>query len=515
MARAASGALAELRRAYHGLDSIESFYSQADRTQHELFEALNRAYAHEVFAKLFALKLTNLAVARRLFATKEAAVASRPIQLMLDPANNCQLHCPGCVHTSTENHDKFDWPGGILTSDLYAHYIDSLGPFAFAAVLYNYGEPLLNVNTPDFIRTAKSYLLSTMTSTNLLLVRDPDDLVKSGLDYLIASIDGTTQATYEQYRRGGDIESCFANLRALIEAKRRLNRRTPYIVWQYLTFEHNVHEVDRALTMAAQLGVNELLVATPFDVGFDDPSIRAVSSPKAGRYVLHGSPTRMHDIADVPRRSTTVDRLFEAPWASRAPAGAVGADAASASEWTCSWLYQSMTIDANGRVTPCCGAPSIGLHNYIYGNLQDPGNRDWFNSERYMLSRLAYRNRPAYEQTLASLPPIAAVDSPDRPAERGRRRLPLFDQGRAPYCASCTRVPAPTYDIANGVPMDVHSIDPLRVVPRSDVVFWANWHDQRSATRLGRAWRASRARVPTMWRASSARIKAYMNSLDH
>jgi hypothetical protein len=51
----------------------------------------------------------------------------------------------------------------------------------------------------------------------------------------------------------------------------------------------------------------------------------------------------------------------------------------------------------------------------------------------------------------------------------------MFDEGRAPYCASCKQVPEPVYHTAQGVPTDVASIDYLGVLPADDVQFWASW----------------------------------------
>jgi pyruvate-formate lyase-activating enzyme len=466
-------AFSELRTSFNARDPLPEFMDLADDVQEALYETLNRSYRHETFSKILAIKVTNLAVARRLYATKEVGVISRPMQLMLDPANNCQLHCPGCVHTSTENRGRFDWPSGLMAPDMFSRYLDSLGPFAFCAVFYNYGEPLLNVHTPDYIRAAKAYLLSTMTSTNLMLVRDPDDLVDSGLDYLVASIDGVSQQAYDQYRRGGDVAECFANMRRIVEAKRKRNSPTPYIVWQYLTFEHNVHEVEQAVTLAREIGINELLVATPFEVTFDDPSIHGVTSDKRGQYIINGGPTRQHSIARVPSRSQVVEDHFRQSWKARLSTVADVEAPPTTSDWTCGWLYQGMTVDAVGRVMPCCGAPSVGIRNYVYGSLQDEG--DWFNSERYTLSRLAYRNRQSYEESVKNPGKAPTAPGAGTQSVGSRVRLPMFDEGRAPYCASCQRVPAPAYQTSQGVPLDVASMDPEGVLPGSDIEFWSQW----------------------------------------
>ena len=138
---------------------------------------------------------------------------------------------------------------------MFADFMRRYGPYAIETAFYNYGEPLLNPNTPKFIRLAKTYLLLTSLSTNMGVKHfDPDAYVASGLDYMILSIDEATQSTYEKFRRKGDIETVFSNVRSLVRARTQMGSRTPIVSWRYLAFEHNEHEIDDAIAMAQQLG---------------------------------------------------------------------------------------------------------------------------------------------------------------------------------------------------------------------------------------------------------------------
>ena len=133
------------------------------------------------------------------------------------------------------------------------------GPYAVGAYFCNYGEPLLNLNTPKLIRQAKEYLIGTALSTSLSVQRfDAEAYVESGLDFMVISIDGATQQVYERYRRNGDLELVFSNVRKLVEAKRKLRKRTPVLSWNFLAFEHNAHEIPLAANRARELGMNEI-----------------------------------------------------------------------------------------------------------------------------------------------------------------------------------------------------------------------------------------------------------------
>ncbi len=90
------------------------------------------------------------------------------------------------------------------------------------------------------------------------------------------SIDGATQGVYEKFRKKGDLETVFKNVRNLIQTKKLLGKRTPMVSWQYLAFEHNEHEIDDAIKLAQEFGVDQLIV-----VGA--PSTSAPTTPTSAR----------------------------------------------------------------------------------------------------------------------------------------------------------------------------------------------------------------------------------------
>jgi MoaA/NifB/PqqE/SkfB family radical SAM enzyme len=131
------------------------------------------------------------------------------------------------------------------------------------------GNRCSNLNTPRLIRQAKEYLIGTALSTSLSVQRfDAEAYVQSGLDFMVISIDGATQQIYERYRRNGNLELVFSNIRKLVEAKRKLRKRTPVLSWNFLAFEHNAHEIPLAAKRARELGMNEFRVVEPFDVAW-------------------------------------------------------------------------------------------------------------------------------------------------------------------------------------------------------------------------------------------------------
>jgi MoaA/NifB/PqqE/SkfB family radical SAM enzyme len=380
---------------------LGSFLELLDRSKPEMFERVNAHFESPTVSKAVTVKVLNLCLAKYHFRMRHTRLASRPFGLLVDPSNVCNLACPGCVHSAVPKEQKiFIWGTGMLSEDRMTALLDRYGPTAIHVVFCNYGEPAVNPETPKYIRLAKSHLMGAMLSTNLSLERfDAEAYVNSGLDYMSISIDGATQGVYEKFRKKGSLELVLRNVQRLVEAKRRLGKRTPVLAWHLLAFEHNAHEIPAAREMARQLGVDAFRALTPFDVSWDDPNVRVASVEPT---VVEFNPRAQADVVanwnPFPEGLNTaaIDREFETPWVSH------GDEAPSVSESTCHWLYKSLSMDSNGTIFPCGGAPRPGV-DLIFDTFQGARGNDPYNSEKYRLARLSFADRRAYEEQSASL----------------------------------------------------------------------------------------------------------------
>lgn len=385
-----------------------------DGSKRTLREYFRRRLKDPSAATALTLKVLNVLLAKYHFRERSTFVLSRPFGLLVDPCNGCNLACPGCVQsTRAKSLRLFEWNNGMLAVDRFAELLARYGAYAMQIMFCNWGEPTINPNTPRLIEMAREYLIQTALSTNLSLARfDADAYVRSGLDFMYLAIDGASQAVYARYRRNGDIATVYHNVENLVAAKRRLGRRAPILRWQYLAFEHNAHEIPQALEMSKALGVDQFVVEIPFDVSWDDPNI-------------HPADVRPFHV----ELTTDTEEMLEQNWEGHVANGAAGvvecafdrgwrSDASrphaheshAASAHTCSWLYKSMTMDANGGILPCCAAPKPGM-DLVFGALADD-RADCFNSERYQQARRSFGDRRAYEAAQSA-------------------------GGPAPYCANC------------------------------------------------------------------------------
>ena len=377
-------ALATIDRELQQLQRADRAAETLERSKAQLFAVFQERF-DPTQAQALTLKILNLFLARHHLRTRSSSVLSRPFGLIVDPSNMCQLACPGCVHsTRNEALKVFDWPNGTLAEDRFSSLLSLYGPYAIGVYFCNYGEPLLNLHTPRLIRRAKTYLAGTALSTSLSVSRfDADAYVEAGLDFMVLSIDGATQPVYERFRRNGDLELVFSNIGKLVDAKRRLRKRTPVLSWNFLAFEHNAHEIPLAARMARKLGVNQFRVVNPFDVGWDDPEIRP-AAVKGGVQRLNfssvGGETENWNPFPASLDHGAIARAFDNPWSHPA-----ANDSPPTAGHTCHWLYKNIVMDATGRIMPCCGGPRPDI-NLVFGKFEGNGS-DAFNSETYRQAR--------------------------------------------------------------------------------------------------------------------------------
>jgi MoaA/NifB/PqqE/SkfB family radical SAM enzyme len=399
--------------------SLEEMLEVLDHSKPLLFDCLRGAFASPVEAKAVALKILNLCLAKYHYVRRSVRVLSRPMGVVVDPANACNLACPGCVHSENAKELKlFDWSPGLLGETRLGGLLERYGPYATHVTLCNYGEPLVNPHTPKFIRMAKGFLTRTMLSTNLALPRfDADAYVQSGLDYMVLSIDGATQGVYEKFRRKGKLENVFANIEKLVEAKRRLHRTTPIVAWRYLAFEHNVHEIPLAMEKARELGVDQFHADSAWDASWDDPNIRPAEIQSIRKeFGIDTYAALVENWNPFPGdvAAEAIEREFAGSWTGQS-AGIAAESSGSAAQppATCEWLYKSITMDAGGKVFPCCCAPTANA-DLLFAKVEEQGSTDVFNSDKQQLARLSFADPQEY----------------DAQREAG-------GYGRGPYCARC------------------------------------------------------------------------------
>jgi radical SAM protein with 4Fe4S-binding SPASM domain len=206
----------------------------------------------------------------------------RPFTINFEPTTACNLRCPECPSGLRQ----FTRPTGTLKTDFFRRTIDELAPDLLYLIFYFQGEPYINPAFLDMVTYAQRRGLYTISSTNGHFLNDENArrTVESGLDRLIISIDGTTQDTYEQYRKEGSLDDVLEGTRNLVRWKQQLRSRTPHIIIQFLVVRPNEHQIPAMRQLARELGVDELVFKTAqvYDYAQGNPLIP--ENPRYSRY---------------------------------------------------------------------------------------------------------------------------------------------------------------------------------------------------------------------------------------
>jgi len=192
--------------------------------------------------------------------TGKATQWGLPMTISIEPTTACNLRCPECPSGLR----AFSRPIGNLKQDFFRKTIDELHKQLIYLIFYFQGEPYINPGFLDMVKYAKDKGIYTITSTNGHFLNDANakKTIESGLDRMIISVDGTTQETYENYRKEGNLESVLQGARNIVKWKKEMNSATPHTIFQFLVVKPNEHQIDEIYKIAEEIGIDEVKLKT-------------------------------------------------------------------------------------------------------------------------------------------------------------------------------------------------------------------------------------------------------------
>ena len=268
-----------------------------------------------------------------------------PVSISFEPTTSCNLRCPECPSGLR----AFTRPTGMLQKDFFRETIDQLSGELLYLVFYFQGEPYLNPGFLEMVTYASGKKIYTATSTNAHYLNDENArrTVESGLDRLIISIDGTTQDVYQQYRVGGQLDKVIDGARNVVQWKKKLKSRTPFIIFQFLVVRPNEHQVEEVKKLAAAVGVDDVWFKTAQVYDYEnDPNGLIPVNGKYSRYEKRNG------------RNAFRGRLSNHCWR----------------------LWHDPVITWDGLVAPCCFDKDA---QYRLGDLKQKSFREIWKNEAY------------------------------------------------------------------------------------------------------------------------------------
>ena len=288
---------------------------------------------------------------------KRPIVTHAPFFLSIEPVNVCNLRCPQCptgmgIHPRSKRY--FDL-------DLFGRLLQEVGDRLLCVQFYFQGEPLLCPSLCAMIAQAKEAGIYTIVSTNAQLLTQTMayDLVISGLDKLIVSMDGLSQESYSAYRVGGDVEKVKQALHHVSQCKKKLCSSSPCVELQWLVLSSNEQEMPLIRKQYKQLGADKLVFKTAqfYSIPQGDPLM-----PRSSAYNRYR-------------------RLVDGTWQLK-----------SRLRCRCWRLWSGAVIDTEGNVRSCCFDKE---GKYILGNLhQDSFMHIWHGELAQQFRERLLHHRP-------------------------------------------------------------------------------------------------------------------------
>ncbi len=280
----------------------------------------------------------------------------KPYSISIEPTTICNLHCPECPTGMQTLKRK----SGNMDLQTYIRIIDELRRHLLFVNLYFQGEPFLNPLFFDFVNYAYQNKIYSGTSTNghFLNKESSEKIIKSGLNRIIISMDGTNQESYSSYRKGGKLNLVIEGIKNLVEAKKTMKSLNPYIIIQFLVLKTNEHQIPEIIKLTKEIGVDELQLKSAQFYDYSEGNCLMPDNTKYLRY------KKLNNGKWVIKKSL-VNNCFK--------------------------MWHSCVVTWNGDVVPCCFDKDA---DFKFGNFKETSFIKIWNNNKYKEFRnTIFKNR--------------------------------------------------------------------------------------------------------------------------
>ena len=185
---------------------------------------------------------------------KKTCLTSYPRRLVLELTNACNLHCIMCGRESIKFTPTFfqtEWLEKLKIALKNAEEV----------ALFGWGEPTVHPRFAEILQYLDSYPVRKYFCTNgMRLDMLIDAIFSYHVDIIAISLDGATAETNNRIRAGGDLNKIVVSLRKIVEKKKELNIKTPYMNFVFCAMKSNYHELPDLVRLAADIGLEEVKV---------------------------------------------------------------------------------------------------------------------------------------------------------------------------------------------------------------------------------------------------------------
>jgi len=340
--------------------------------------------------------------------------AAAPVSVCFKLTNACNLRCAMCGQPR-EGHKpgdaKYAPPSFFkqrVPLQAYKRVIDEIKGARPNLYLWG-GEPFMYSELPELVAYGKSRGLTVQVNTNGMYLRKyAREIVDSGLDDLIISIDGSEELHDRVRGRAGTFDLVRRGIRAIQEIKGKEGKRRPIFRIRGTITPYNFESLADLIPIAEQLGAASLNFNwTWFTTRATGEAYQNTMKKLFGVEALSWIPYQSDVILDPQKQRKyegimeQLERIFNnrsalpismSPYIRPAQVESYYENIKETfGHCTCYAVYMKSYILPNGDVTPCPDFP-----DYICGNiLETPFTRIW-NGERYRNWRRELKKRQLF-----------------------------------------------------------------------------------------------------------------------
>lgn len=276
--------------------------------------------------------------------TGKADITGMPVSVSAELTNNCNLNCLHCPSGSGNMQRK----RGFMDPELFRSVMKELTPYLYNVNLYFQGEPMMHPLFFSFIRSCNRVNSVVSTNGHFLSEENSEKLVRSGLNKLIVSIDGTDQESYAAYRVNGSLKRVIEGLKNVTSAKKK-NNSSLKVEIQFLVSRFNEKQIPQIRQLAKM--VRSSLTLKSMQI-YDNDKIESwlPTDKKFRRY-----------------KKKEGFYVINNPMPDR-----------------CKRLWFNPVITWDGKVVPCCFDKDA---EYVMGDLNQDSFRDIWEGPKYRIFR--------------------------------------------------------------------------------------------------------------------------------
>jgi len=277
-------------------------------------------------------------------ATGKTDIKGMPLSISTELTNKCNLHCPHCSSGS----GLMGRERGFMDIELFKKVMKELSPYLFNVNLYFQGEPMLHPLFFSFVGNCLKTNSIVSTNGHFLSPENSEQIVRSGLNKLIISLDGMDQETYSTYRVNGSLNQVIDGLNNVTHAKKKYNSSLKIEI-QFLVNRFNEHQIP---------GVKQL--AKRIQASLSLKSMQIIDKENIASWLPSESRFRRYEIkkGDYAIKNSLPDR--------------------------CARLWFNPVITWDGKVVPCCFDKNA---EYVMGDLNHDSFREIWNGPKYRIFR--------------------------------------------------------------------------------------------------------------------------------